>query len=389
MMTRPASDYWDDLLSTSWEVRPQVIEAPQHRLLLSEEELFDCVVRAARASTPLRRLYLDGTVVHDSECEPLLPAATDRSLKGYYRRVEAQTGGAEWSLCLSRIHSVSHLLWERAAAFLDPLIARRGPHLLGSADTDAFLGWYRSTPVGIHCDHAANFMFTYGGTKTMLVWPPEREAELPLCQQDWSAARPTATPLTGAPTNMVYIPSAWFHLAEASAGPVASVNVALFFDSSPIDVAITELRQHLGRGGVIDRASSYGEALDLLVSAGADPAIRDRLTAATLRHRTARGFGHLLPPAEAEDIEAGTQFVRANFAIESVIASDPSATIVAANGHSGRLRTSAAVDRLIDDLNSGRETSAASAARGHDDDEELVGMLLVRLRQWRAVEPAA
>ena len=108
MMTRPTSDYWDDLLLTSWEVRPQVIEAPQHRLLLSEEELFECVVRAAHASTPLRRFYLDGTVVHDSECGPLLPAATDRSLNGYYRRVEAQTGGAEWSLCLSRIHSVAH-----------------------------------------------------------------------------------------------------------------------------------------------------------------------------------------------------------------------------------------------------------------------------------------
>jgi hypothetical protein len=172
-----------------------------------------------------------------SGLEPLLPRAEDRGLEPYSARLRAALGGEDALFEMANLQRFAPGIWRRTRAFLAGLLAEVG--LPGQkSDLDVFLGDYRMTPFGIHRDRASNFSVVVAGRKRFLLWPQgyfeARGVRLnrssPFEALDSREVEPylaDATVLEGAPGDVVYWPSSYWHVAHSD-GFAATISVALY-----------------------------------------------------------------------------------------------------------------------------------------------------------------
>jgi len=124
----------------------------------------------------------------------------------------------------------------RSRVFVGPL---RG----GSARDDApgvvkltlFLGNYRNTPYGVHLGGASNFKFVIAGRKRMRVWDDAsvRDKDALSFTNRYRSRLSGSIALDGAPGDVLYFPSSYWHVAEDSGRLSLSISVDLFVQPEP------------------------------------------------------------------------------------------------------------------------------------------------------------
>jgi 50S ribosomal protein L16 3-hydroxylase len=401
-----AESFWAGFAARQFRREPAEFDHPPAGFGTDEDELFDlladcCERRGTGPRQPKARFHLGACEVL-ADLDDYLPARADRSLDGYLRRLESDLNGQPYLLTVQRTQAVSRPAWKRAAGFLAGLQAAAGA-LPGPADLEAFVGHYPSTAPGIHRERSGIFVSAVRGAKDILVWPPE-ESGLPLGTLRYEHATANATRLRCQPGRLVYWPALHWHVGQSPSAPSAALHLAVTevpdlgdviaravddLTGSPAGPAVT------ARPGCADPVPDdaalpgrYQTALSALTAQFGDrAAVRDRLTADWLRHRTGLGFT-APPPRYLEVALADTEVIRRDSVQPVLLARRDDATSwCAADGRVADVRTVPALQPLIDLINAGQPARVRDALQlaGDDADRELLRRVLSLLAAWRAV----
>ncbi len=216
---------WKSFVATTWEQRsayfPNCIASP----LIDLDRAFRAVVNAGDAE--LRgsmkqaldkqrvRFYLEHAAI-SRDLSQYLPHATDKSLPGYYDRVTRLLNGRDFTLVVNDVQAYDFELWTRMRAFLSELYSYVGLPLY--AEATLYLSRSRTTAVGIHKDPVSNFLFQLTGTKRFRMWPSRLIKSTPdlIRTSAFDSIANEAITVDVKPADLLYIPSDYFHLAEAN-----------------------------------------------------------------------------------------------------------------------------------------------------------------------------
>jgi len=169
------------------------------------------------------------TVERYQHTEPsgYLPELSDGSFDDYQQRVTDRLGGRRYALVVHGFHGFSYPQWTRQCAFYANLWERVGLPS-GSAITTMFHGTYEHSPVGVHKDRFATFMFGLKGRKRMRFWPRRPWSEPVTTILDYEPYLAESFAIEVAAGDLLYWPSSYFHVGESAGDePATSVNVGV------------------------------------------------------------------------------------------------------------------------------------------------------------------
>jgi hypothetical protein len=226
---------WDRFVVRWWERRVVVLRAPCE-MPFPLSDVFACAVEAGRRQLDAtydvaarRATQFSIEERQEAFVEPWLPFTSDGDFAGYAARLAPALGGRRYALVISGFHGNSFAVWSRARAWFAPLWRRIGLPSTG-AITTLFHGDYESTPVGVHKDRFATFMFVLSGRKRMRFWParPWDEPVSTITQYDAHLGSSFAVDVGQG--DFLYWPSSYYHVGESSGGLATSVNVGVPID---------------------------------------------------------------------------------------------------------------------------------------------------------------
>lgn len=311
---------WATFTVRYWDRRPVLFKAVVTPPF-AETEVFRAAVRAARAQdgrSPLPTTQFTIERLQRSEPGDQLPRDEDTSFDDYQERVGALLRGRRYALIINGFHSFDHGLWARERAFYAGLWEQVGLPLTG-AITTMFHGTYEHSPVGVHKDRFATFMFGLRGRKRMRFWPSRPWTEPVTTILDYGPYVPESFAAEVEPGDLLYWPSSYFHVGEsAGTEPATSVNVGVPREEHHAGYDVEDLLADLDPELLADRKGS-GIVTRLppvdapLTAPGADPTgrlpadvpsalaqavrvfgperrLRDRISEVSLRRWTAGGF---------------------------------------------------------------------------------------------------
>ncbi|MGW2863122.1 JmjC domain-containing protein [Streptomyces sp. NPDC001205] len=223
---------WVEFVARYWDRRP-VLYKSVRPAPFQEDEVFQAALRATRAPDPhLIPSHTQFAVGRFQQTAPgqWLPRAADATFRGYARRLatsaeEVREDG--YALIVHAFHGFHAAQWERERAFLAGLWEQVGLPTTG-AITTLFHGTYEHTPVGVHKDRFATFLFALQGRKRMRFWthrPWTHAATTVLDYEPYLAASFTAEVEPG---DLLYWPASHYHVGESVGRSMAtSVNVGV------------------------------------------------------------------------------------------------------------------------------------------------------------------
>lgn len=210
---------WDEFVELHWDRRPVhyrgVGVAP-----FDQTSTFRAAVGAAPVDV---RLTLDQ--VRQSAPQPWLPVASDGSWDGYQRRMAVILPDRRHALMINRFHRFDRAMWNRERDFYSELWKRVGLPL-DSAITTLFHGDYEHSPVGVHKDRFATFMFPLRGRKRMRFWADRPWSEPVSTQADYASYLEMSFAVDVEPGDVLYWPSRYYHVGETT-GAATSINVGV------------------------------------------------------------------------------------------------------------------------------------------------------------------
>ncbi|MFJ5924537.1 JmjC domain-containing protein [Kitasatospora sp. NPDC092948] len=352
---------WDEFTAQYWDRRPVLIKAVRPAPFESRE-VFAATAAATRPPGPhLMPPTAQFAVGRFQQSEPAdwFPRAGDGAFDGYRRRLDAELAAfsaeRRYALVVHAFHAFHAEQWERQRAFFDPLWERTGLPVSGPITT-LFHGNYEHTPVGVHRDRFATFLFALEGHKRMRFWrecPWTEPVTTKLDYQDHLAASFTAEPEPG---DLLYWPASYYHVGESVDGRAAtSVNVGVpreahraVYDVDDLllgrtpdamvdpDAALVRLPTATAPLSVPEPPpdGALPEALEQtlrLLQEYRDPArMRERVAELSLRNLSASGLCPVPPPGAPQPLEDGTA-VRARARV--LYQPADGTLLVAANGH--------------------------------------------------------
>jgi len=372
---------------------------------------------AARAATAGSSAmpYAQFTVerAQHADPRPALPRRGERDLAAYARRLADVAEGRRHALIVNRLHRFDAALWRRERDWFAPLWARTGLPS-GSAITTLFHGNYEHSPIGVHKDRFATFLFVLSGRKRMRFWPrrPWREAVTTVL--DYAPYLPGSFAVEVGPGEALYWPASFHHVGETvGADAATSVNVGIPREEQHRRYDVDDLLpRDVAPGGSTARRVSVPVAACVAVatdaactaSVEAPPVWREAVadlrrrcgsrTLATQARRTtlvrhgAGAFEPLPPPAARPVLRPGDRFRRVPGTTLLWSAASGAPVLVGANGHVAETALDAeTVARLVDTLGDGREHGlrALSALARHAASRHALRELLRNLVAWRAL----
>ncbi len=189
------------------------------------EEVFDA---AANASRPAVNLTI-GRFQQDIP-DAYMPTRDDGDFDGYIDRVATQLDGKPYALMINGFHIFDWAMWKRQRRFYRGLWQEIGVPAT-SAITTLFHGNYESSPVGVHKDRFATFMFALRERKRMRFWPQRPWTDNVSTVLKYEQYLSSSFAVDVEPGQMLYWPSSYFHVGESGDGPPAtSVNVGVPVD---------------------------------------------------------------------------------------------------------------------------------------------------------------
>ncbi|OEV04469.1 JmjC domain-containing protein [Streptomyces oceani] len=390
---------WDDFVDRFWDQKPVlykgVTDAP-----FDETEVFETAVLGTRPPHPLAIPgNLQFLVQRRQQTQPRdrLPELSDRTFDGYERRMADALDGQRYALVVHRFHAFSHPLWERARRFYGGLWERVGQptHTAGST---MFHGSYEHSPVGVHQDRFATFMFCVRGTKRMRFW-----AERPWSQDvhtvlDYEPYLASSFVAEVEPGDLLYWPSRYYHVGESTgAAPATSVNVGiprrehrpyyeikdLFRGTEPVASAPL-FTPDAGPDGRLaeELPTALADAVDAFAECLDEAPFTERATGLALRVRTAGGFWPTQPPADSPALDDDTP-VRGSARV--LTTNGDGAPRCAANGHVCSVLATPAAVALLDRLNAGEVVRISELPVSQRDE---VRPLMQELESFRALTRA-
>lgn len=227
-MTAPvAVEYgldWDVFVERYWDREPVLIKQPDPGPF-EAGEAFDAARIASRTNNAGVILTVDG--ITRTLHEEILPSGHDCGFSAYANRMRSSAPTRTYSLLIAAFHSYSPELWAREEAFLRPLWQRVGLPLTG-AITTLFHGPYAATPVGVHRDRFATFMYLIEGRKRMRFWREQPWEGTVSSMQDYEHLLDSSFVVEPEVGDLLYWPADYFHVGEgADSDAATSVNIGL------------------------------------------------------------------------------------------------------------------------------------------------------------------
>lgn len=405
---------WDRFATMHWDRRPvKILDVGRAPFLASAVLRAASQAAAAASAVPYAQFTIERAQQGDPR--PALPRAGERDLGAYARRLATLAGGRRHALIVNRLHGFDAALWRRERDWFAPLWARIGLPS-GSAITTWFHGDYEHSPVGVHKDRFATFMFVLAGRKRMRFWPrrPWREAVATVV--DYAALLPTSFSVEVGPGEALYWPASHYHVGEtAGEGAATSVNVGIprceqarrydledLLPRAPARIVVpvsAQVAVPVGaeRDGPAAAPAVWRAAAAALRRRCAPRALSPRVRRVSLAHAGAGGFEPLPPPAPRPTLRPGDRLTRVAGARLLWSAAPGAPVLVGADGHVAETALSAAaVAALIARLDDGRGHTLRDLlrlAQGPDARRALRDLLsqLVAARALRRVpfRPAA
>ncbi|GAA4639443.1 hypothetical protein GCM10023196_101090 [Actinoallomurus vinaceus] len=317
---------WATFAARYWDRRPVLFKAVVSAPFV-EAEVFRAAVRASVPSDTTTQF----TVERLQQPEPgdLLPVDGDGSFDGYDARLTSRLDGRRYALIINGFHSFDPGLWARERAFYAGLWEQVGLPLTG-AITTLFHGTYEHSPVGVHKDRFATFMFGLRGRKRMRFWPDRPWTEPVTTVLDYQPYVPESFAAEVEPGDLLYWPSRYYHVGEsAGSGPATSVNVGVPREEHHADYDLQDVLVDVDAALMGDRdgarAARRLPPVDAALTApgpddtgrlapGLPPALRhavpavppDRVGEVSLRRWTACGFEPVPAPAPHRTVHDDT-----------------------------------------------------------------------------------
>lgn len=357
--------------------------------------------------------YAQFTVERAQQADPrlALPRAGERTFDAYARRLAEVAGGRRHALIVNRLHRFDAGLWRRERDWFAPLWARTGLPS-GSAITTLFHGDYEHSPIGVHKDRFATFLFVLSGRKRMRFWPrrPWREAVTTVL--DYAAYLPASFAVDVGPGEALYWPASFYHVGETvGAGTATSVNVGIPREEQHRRYDVDDLLPTTPSSSTPRRVSVPVSACMVVATDAACTAavetppvwheavadLRRRCASRTLATQARRttlarygagGFEPLPPPATRPVLRPGDRLRRVPGAPLLWSAAVGAPVLVGVNGHVTETALDArTVAQLADCLGDGRERSVRTllSLAGDASARPALRALLQDLVAWRAL----
>lgn len=338
--------FWDAFVTRHWDRHPVLVRNATARPPFTEDEAFVAAAAGCAGPTPAGQPHFTVGRDQQQDVTPYLPRATghpvrpsDGSFDAYDKRLADQLGGRRYALLVSLLHCHAFPLWQRETAFFAPLWERVG--LPGSsAITTLFHGNYENSPVGVHKDRFATFMYVLRGRKRMRFWPGRPWTEPVTSMLDYDPYREQSLAVDAEAGDLLYWPATFYHVGEvaddgtaggATDRPATSVNVGIpreqhraefdlqrFLDPraaqalplppppephspEPLLAPDDSTPEGSGARGVRDLPDALGAALERLRAGTTAPAVQRREAAMSLECWTGGGFLPAPPPVPVED----------------------------------------------------------------------------------------
>lgn len=359
---------WDTFVDRFWDREP-VLYKGLDAVPFAEPEVFEAAVLGSRPPHPLAVPgNLQFLVERRQQTRPrdYLPEASDRSFDGYERRMADRLHGQRYALVVHRFHAFSHPLWTRAQRFYAGLWERVGQptHTAGST---MFHGSYEHSPVGVHQDRFATFMFCVRGTKRMRFWAERPWSDPVHTVLDYQPYLASSFVAEVEPGDLLYWPSRYYHVGESDGGdtPATTVNVGIprrehrpyyeikdLFRGTEPAVSAPLFTQDAGPDGQLsgELPTALADAVDAFAECLDPQRFSDRATGLALRVRTAGGFWPTRSPAALRPLDDDTP-VRGCAPLS--VAPGDGARRYAANGNVSSRTATAAALAVLDRLNAG------------------------------------
>jgi 50S ribosomal protein L16 3-hydroxylase len=368
---------WAVFADTFWDRQPVLFKAVAVPPF-EESEVFDAAVLGTHPAHPLAiPSNTQFTIERWQQTEPrdYLPSALDGSLKGYQERIAELLNGRRYALVINLFHTFHYPQWARERAFYAGLWEHVGQPLSG-AITTMFHGTYEHSPVGVHKDRFATFMFCLRGRKRMRFWSQRPWQEPVSTVLDYRQYLESSFTAEVGPGDLLYWPSRYFHVGESVGDePATSVNVGVpreghraAYDLGDLladaigssgqrrAVAAPTFTEHTGLDSPLPDTlpPAFEQALEIVREYGHAQWLRDRIVDLTLQHQTAGGFRPVPPPAPRRPL-ADDDVIRATAPI--VAAQSGEICLYAANGNVARVVADPdELSRTFGPLRSGRAT---------------------------------
>lgn len=215
---------WDVFVERYWDREPVLIKQPDPGPF-DASEAFAAARIASSTNNPGVILTVDG--ITRTLTEDILPGAEDGGFADYAKRMRHDAPARTYSLLIAAFHSYTSGLWSREEAFLRPLWERVGLPLTG-AITTLFHGPYAATPVGVHRDRFATFMYLIEGRKQMRFWRTQPWDENVSSMQDYGHLLDTSFVVEPEIGDLLYWPANYYHVGEGADSEAAtSVNIGI------------------------------------------------------------------------------------------------------------------------------------------------------------------
>jgi 50S ribosomal protein L16 3-hydroxylase len=387
---------WGVFVERYWDRQP-VLYKNVRPVPFTQEEVFEAAVRRSRSAHSLVMPDdLQFVIGRQQQIRPhdYLPDAADGSLAGYEQRIARRLDGERYALVIHLFHRSAHAQRLSTQRFYAPLWELVGQPVTTGISA-MFHGNYEHSPVGVHMDRFATFMFCVRGRKRMRFWaerPWTEPVQTVVDYQPYLEKSFAAEVETG---DLLYWPACYYHVGESAGGePATSVNVAAPRNEHRVIYELTDMfGEDTPSSGVApftfdsdvdgrlsgDLPSALREAAALLQGRLHERCLRERATAAALRIRTSGGFQPVPEPVEVSPPEDTTE-LRAGARI--MTASVGATVLCAANGKELRNHVSDAARAVLRRL---AEGAAVRVGELPEVEREQVRGLLRELESIRAV----
>lgn len=358
---------WDHFIESYWDRRPVLFKGVSPAPF-TEDAVLASAIRSQHgmsedAMSPGTRLTIEQW--QQTAHRGLVPTGQDKSFAGYEQRMATRLGGRRYALLINGMHAYDRSLWDQERRFFRPLWEHVGLPLAG-AITMLFHGTYEHSPVGVHRDRFASFVYGLRGRKRMRFWSQRPWQQSVTTVVDYAEYLRDSFAAEIEPGDLLYWPVRYYHVGETvGSEPSTTVNVGVPWELHTVGEELDDLLVDLDSATLADETStsrmpsidaplfapgadtddvlapdlpvSFERALDILRDAGSD----DRLVTVSLRHWTAASFEPVPEPEPVRPL-SDDDLVRC---VEIEI----SGNICAVNGHTAR---APANRRLLDLLHS-------------------------------------
>lgn len=219
---------WERFVRVHWDRRPVVFRGLGEPAYLPGAAMR--AISRARPSPgerePRVRFVLDGRQL--ARLEPWLPGPQDADLDAYARRVRRQAGApCDYALIVNTVHRHGYGVWDAGRRFFHGLWERVGVPGSGAIST-LFHGNYERTPVGVHKDRFATFLFALQGRKRMRFWARRPWTEAVATRVEYAQYLDASFAIDVVPGDVLYWPADYYHVGEtAGGGHATSINVGI------------------------------------------------------------------------------------------------------------------------------------------------------------------